>query len=135
MVGNQPPAPLLLHPHPGEASLLWNRLALVFPIHRRPPRFHRRVSINAHFDALSRYGLELQPARGEIRKNLRLGSHRAAWPYTDEIICIQTVKCDSVRVNLRLDAFLIELAYKPLKLGLMISSRFLELYDKSLKTC
>ena len=33
VVRSQPPAPLLLHPHPGEASVLGNNLALVLPLH------------------------------------------------------------------------------------------------------
>jgi hypothetical protein len=33
MVGNQPPAPLLLYPHPGKASVTGNSLAFVLPIH------------------------------------------------------------------------------------------------------
>ena len=33
VVGNQPPAPLLLHPHPGKASVTGNSLAFVLPIH------------------------------------------------------------------------------------------------------
>src|SRR6266581_6225030 len=33
MVGNQPPAPLLLYPHPGKASVAGNSLAFVLPIH------------------------------------------------------------------------------------------------------
>src|SRR6266576_7133671 len=33
VVGNQPPAPLLLYPHPGKASVTGNSLAFVLPIH------------------------------------------------------------------------------------------------------
>jgi hypothetical protein len=33
MVGNQPPAPLLLYPHSGKASVTGNSLAFVLPIH------------------------------------------------------------------------------------------------------
>src|SRR5258707_15475005 len=33
MVGNQPPASLLLYPHPGKASVTGNSLAFVLPIH------------------------------------------------------------------------------------------------------
>jgi hypothetical protein len=33
MVGNQAPAPLLLYPHPGKASVTGNSLAFVLPIH------------------------------------------------------------------------------------------------------
>jgi hypothetical protein len=33
MVGNQPPVPLLLYPHPGKASVTGNSLAFVLPIH------------------------------------------------------------------------------------------------------
>ena len=33
VVGNQPPAPLLLYPHPGKASVTGNSFAFVLPIH------------------------------------------------------------------------------------------------------
>ena len=33
MVGNQPPAPLLLYPNPGKASVAGNSLAFVLPNH------------------------------------------------------------------------------------------------------
>jgi len=33
MVGNQPPAPLLLYPHPGKASVTGDSLSFILPIH------------------------------------------------------------------------------------------------------
>jgi hypothetical protein len=42
---------------------------------------------------------------------LRLGSHSAAWSYTDKIISIDAVKNERISIDLRLNAFIIQLPY------------------------
>jgi hypothetical protein len=55
--------------------------------------------------------LKFQITRREICNNLRLGSHCAAWPYTNEIISVDAVKRRSISTNLCLNAFMIDLSY------------------------
>jgi len=55
--------------------------------------------------------LKFQITRREIRNNLRLGSHCAAWPYADKIISVNAVKRHSSSYDLRLNAFMIDLSY------------------------
>jgi len=42
---------------------------------------------------------------------LRLGSHGAAWPYADKISSIDALKGCRIRLDLRLNAFMIQLPY------------------------
>ena len=60
MVSNQSPAPLLLYPHPGKASVVGNCLAFILPIHCGAASFYRRISINAHSNVICGYGLKSQ---------------------------------------------------------------------------
>src|SRR5438874_2715186 len=70
MVGNQPPAPLLLHPYPGKPSVTGNRLAFVLPTHCREASLHSRVSIDAHLNVIGSDRLKFQITRREIRNHL-----------------------------------------------------------------
>src|SRR5204862_5916270 len=73
MVGNQPPAPLLLYPHPGEASVTGNSLAFVLSNHCREAGLHSRVSIDAHLHVIGSDRLKFQITLREISSHLRLG--------------------------------------------------------------
>jgi hypothetical protein len=73
-------------------------------------------------DLIGRYALESQRTRREICYHLLLGSNRAARPYADKIICIKTVKGCRIRVDLCLNAFLIEFADDLLNAGVLSSA-------------
>src|SRR5205814_2583950 len=92
MVGNHPPAPLLLHPHPGEASVTGNSLAFILPNHCRDAGLHSGVSIDAHLNLVGGDRLKFQITGCEIQNHLRLGSHRATWPYAQEISSVDAIK-------------------------------------------
>src|SRR5213079_2592556 len=121
MVGNQPPASLLLYPHPGKASVTGNSLAFVLPNHCCAASLHSRVSIDAHLNVIGGDRLKFQITRREIRNHLRLGSHCAAWPYADKIISVDTVKGHRISTDLRLNAFIIQLPYGLLDAASLIS--------------
>src|SRR6185369_18030450 len=111
MVGNQPPAPLLLYPYPGKPSVSGNSLAFVLPNHRRKASLHRRVFVDAHLNLVGGDRLKFQITRREIRNHLRLSSHCAAWSYADKIISVDAVKGHRISTDLRLNAFIIQLSY------------------------
>src|SRR5205823_10632130 len=66
MVGNQPPAPLLLYPDPGKASVTGNSFAFILPNHCRAAGLHSRVSIDAHLNVIGGDRLKFQITRREI---------------------------------------------------------------------
>src|SRR5205807_1851063 len=108
MVGNQPPVPLLLYPHPGKASVTGNSFAFNLPDHCREARLHSRVSIDAHLNVIGGDRLKFQITRREIQNHLRFGSHCATWPYAYEISSIDAIKRRRISMNLCLNAFVIE---------------------------
>src|SRR5205807_4576665 len=108
MVGNQPPVPLLLYPHPGKASVTGNSFAFNLPDHCREARLHSRVSIDAHLNVIGGDRLKFQITRREIQNHLRLGSHCATWPYPYEISSVDAIKRRRISMNLCLDAFVIQ---------------------------
>src|SRR2546429_1271261 len=108
MVGNQPPVPLLLYPHPGKASVTGNSFAFVLPIHCREAGLHSRVSIDAHLNVIGGDRLKFQVTRREIQNHLRLGSHCATWPYAYEISSVDAIKGRRISMNLCLNAFVIQ---------------------------
>src|SRR6187551_3690318 len=66
MVGNQPPVPLLLYPHPGKASVTGNSFAFILPNHCREAGLHSRVSVDAHLNVIGGDRLKFQITRREI---------------------------------------------------------------------
>src|SRR5436190_2265200 len=108
MVGNQPPVPLLLYPHPGKASVTGNSFAFILPNHCREAGLHSRVSIDAHLNVIGGDRLKFQITRREIQNHLRLGSHCATWPYAYEISSIDAIKGRRISMNLCLNAFVIQ---------------------------
>src|SRR4029077_7373925 len=108
MVGNQPPVPLLLHPHPGKASVTGDSFAFILPNHCREAGLHSRVSIDAHLNVIGSDRLKFQSARREIYNPLRLGSYCATWPYAYEISSVDAIKGRRISMNLCLNAFVIQ---------------------------
>src|SRR5436190_9290919 len=108
MVGNQPPVPLLLYPHPGKASVTGNSFAFILPNHCREAGLHSRVSIDAHLNVIGGDRLKFQITRREIQNHLRLGSHCATWPYAYEISSVDAIKGRRISMNLCLNAFVIQ---------------------------
>src|SRR6185436_4140457 len=92
MVGNQPPVPLLLYPHPGKASVTGNSFAFILPNHCREAGLHGRVLIDTHMNIVGGDRLIFQITRRKISVHLRLGSHRATWPYAYEIHGVEAIK-------------------------------------------
>src|SRR5437868_15447844 len=108
MVGNQPPVPLLLYPHPCKASVTGNSFAFILPNHCREASLHSRVSIHAHLNVIGGDRLKFQITRREIQNHLRLGSHCATWPYAYEISSVDAIKGRRISMNLYLNAFVIQ---------------------------
>ena len=66
VIGNQPPAPLLLYPHPGKARVTGNSFTFILANHCREAGLHSRVSIDAHLNFIGGDRLKFQTARREI---------------------------------------------------------------------
>ena len=122
MVGNQPPAALLLYPYPRKPGVTRDGFAFVLPNHCRQASLDSRVFVDAHLNLVGRDRLKFQITRREIRNHLRLGSHCAAWPYADKIISVDTVKGHRISTDLRLNAFTIQLSYGLLNAASLISA-------------
>jgi len=54
---------------------------------------------------------------------LRLGSHGTAWPYADKISSINPLKGHRISIDLRLNAFMIQLPYDLLNASSSIPAR------------
>jgi hypothetical protein len=54
---------------------------------------------------------------------LRLGSHGAAWSYTDKISSVDALKGRRISIDLRLNAFMIQLPYDLLNASSSIPAR------------
>lgn len=111
MVGNQPPAATLFHPDSGKAIVTGNWFAVVLPNHRGETSFDGSVSIDANLHVVCRDRLKFKTAGREVGDDLWLSPHRATWPYPDEIICVEAVKCRRFSINLCLNAFPIGFPY------------------------
>src|SRR5689334_19940011 len=111
MVGNQPPVSLLLYPHPRKTSVAGNSFAFVLPNHCGEASLYRRVFVDAHLNLIGGDRLKFQTTGRKIRNHLRLGSRRATWPYADKIISVDTIKSQRIGMDLRLNAFIIQLPY------------------------
>src|ERR1051325_2504627 len=120
VIRNQPPAALLLYPYPGKPILARDGFALVLPNHFGEARLHRRVFVDTHLNLVGRDRLKFQMTPGEIRNHLWLGSHCAAWSYADKIISVDTVKGHRISIDLRLNAFIIQLSYRLLDAASLI---------------
>lgn len=111
MIENQTPAPLPLDPYSGKAIVTGDSFASILPIHCGAASLDSRVSVDAHLNLVGGDGLKFQFTRGKIGNHLRLGSHGAAGPYADKISSIDAVQGCRVRLDLRLNAFMIQLPY------------------------
>jgi len=60
VVRDQLPAPVLLYPHYGKASVVGDCLVFILPIHCLAASLYRRISINAHSNIIGGYGLKFQ---------------------------------------------------------------------------
>src|SRR5205807_10579003 len=96
-----------------------NDIAVVLANHRREPSLHRRVFVDAHLNLVGGDRLKLQITRREIRNHLWLGSHCAAWAYTDKIIRVDAIKGHPISADPRLNAFIIQLSYRLLDASLI----------------
>ena len=114
VVEHQPPVPLLLYPYSRKAVVTRNSFASVLPIHCGAASLDSCVSVDAHLHLVGGDGLKLQFTGRKIGNHLRLGSHGAAWAYADKISSIDALKGRRISIDLRLDAFLIQLPYDPL---------------------
>jgi hypothetical protein len=129
MVENQLPVSLLLDPYSRKPVLAGDSFALVLPIHCRPASLDRRVSVDAYLNFVRGDRLEFQFAGRKIGNHLRIGSHRAAWPYTDKILSIDTLRGRHIRIDLRLNALLIHLSYDSLSASSSLRAGALPQYD------
>src|SRR5947209_18171837 len=69
MVGNQPPVPLLLYPHPGKAIVTGNSFAFILANHRREAGLHSHVSVDAHLNVIAGDRLKFQITRRDTHNN------------------------------------------------------------------
>jgi hypothetical protein len=123
VVEHQLPVPLLLYPYPRKAVFAGNSFASVLPVHCGEAGLDSRVPIDAHLNFVGGDGLKFQFTERKIGNHLRLGSHGAAWSYADKISSIDALKGRRISIDLRLNAFLIELPYDLLNASSSIRAR------------
>ena len=110
VVCDQLPMALPLYPYPRKSIVTRNGLACVLPDHCRQASFYGHITINANLNLIGRDSLKFQIPRSEVQNYLRLGPHGAARAHSDKIACINTVKDHPISMDLRLNAFIVQLS-------------------------